>query len=281
MQPKFLVRRLSLALCIVVLFALFGVQAHPAAATSPTYVRIVDATPDAGVTSIFVDGTKLVDNVQFGTVTNYVTLPAGWHRWEVALIGKGPDAPVISQAIHCDPGEPYTIAAYGTKATGLKFVVFSDDNELVSGMTKVRVYHLASDIATVNVTAGATPIASGLTYSQGSKYAALSPGSYTFSITDTTSNALASVSTLLEANTVESIFVIGRVNATSALMVITIQAQGLPALPQTGSDPTPMVRDTPVMVPWLWIVLVLLVMGIVVGSLRPGLVRRPSKEEVS
>lgn len=230
---------------------------------------------------MFVDGIKLVDNVQFGTVTNYVTLPAGWHTWEVALIGKGPNAPVISQPIHCDPGEPYTIAAYGTKATGLKLVVFSDDNELVSGMTKVRVYHLASNLATVNVTAGATPIASGLTYPQGSKYAVLSPGSYTFNITDNTSNTLASVSRQLEANTVESIFVIGRVNATSQLQVVTIQTQGLPALPQTGSDPNPMVGDTPVIVPWLWIVLLLLVMGVVVGSLRPGLTSRPSKEEVS
>ena len=281
MQPTFLVRRIPLTLCILLLFALFGVQAHPAAATSPTYVRIVDATPDAGVTSIFVDGIKVVDNVQFGTVTNYVTLPAGWHTWEVALIGKGPNAPVISQPIHCDPGEPYTIAAYGTKATGLKLVVFSDDNELVSGMTKVRVYHLASNLASVNVTAGATLLASGLTYSQGSKYAALSPGSYTFSITDATSNTLASVSTQLEANTVESIFVIGRVNATSPFMVVTIQAQGLPALPQTGSDPHPIVGETPVMLPWLWIVLVLLVIGVVVGSLGPGLTHRPSKEEVS
>ncbi len=199
----------------------------------------------------------------------------------MALIGKGPNAPVISQVIHCDPGEPYTIAAYGTKATGLKLVLFSDDNELVSGMTKVRVYHLASDLASVSVTAGATPIVSGLTYSQGSKYVTLSPGSYTFSITDNTSNALASVSTRLEANTVESIFVIGRVNGTSQLQVVTIQTQALPALPQTGSDPHPMVRETPVMIPWLWIVLLLVVMGIVVGSLRLGLTSRPSKEEVS
>ncbi len=199
----------------------------------------------------------------------------------MALIGKGPNAPVISQVIHCDPGEPYTIAAYGTKATGLKLVLFSDDNELVSGMTKVRVYHLASDLASVSVTAGATPIVSGLTYSQGSKYVTLSPGSYTFSITDNTSNALASVSTRLEANTVESIFVIGRVNGTSQLQVVTIQTQALPALPQTSSDPHPMVRETPVMIPWLWIVLLLVVMGIVVGSLRLGLTSRPSKEEVS
>ena len=133
----------------------------------------------------------------------------------------------------------------------------------------------------MNVTAGATPIASALTYPQGSKYAVLSPGSYTFNITDNTTNTLASVSTQLEANTVESIFVIGRVNATSPLMVVTIQAQGLPALPQTGSDPHPIVGETPVMLPWLWVVLVLLVIGVVVGSLRPGLTRRPSKEEAS
>jgi len=221
---------------------------------------------------MFVDGTQFVENFQFGTVTNYVTLPAGWHKWEMALIGKGPNAPIISQMIHCDPGEPYTIAAYGTKAAGLKLVLFQDDNELVGGMTKVRVYHLASDIASVSVTAGATPIVSGLTYRQGSKYAALSPGSYTFSITNNTSNAAASVSTQLEANTVESIFVIGRVNATSQLQVVTIQTTGLPALPQTGSDPNPLGRDTPVMVPWLWMVLVLVVMGGVAGSVRTCLV---------
>ena len=63
MQPKFLVNRIPLVLCILLLFTFFGVQAHPAAATSPTYVRIVDATPDAGVISIFVDGIKVVDNV--------------------------------------------------------------------------------------------------------------------------------------------------------------------------------------------------------------------------
>jgi Domain of unknown function (DUF4397) len=282
MQPKFLGRPISLALGILVLFALFGVQAHPAAATtSPTYVRIVDATPDAGITDMFVDGTKLVANFEFGTVTSYVPIPAGRHKWEMALIGKGPNAPVISQVILCDPGEPYTIAAYGTKASGLKLGLFSDDNELVSGMTKIRVYHLAPNIGSVSVTEGATPIVSGLTYPQGSKYAALSPGSYTFSITDNTSNAVASVSTRLETNTVESIFVIGRVNATSQLQVITTQAKGVPALPQTGSDPNPVVRDTPVMVPWLWIVLVLGAIGVVVGSLRLGLTRKQSKEEVS
>jgi hypothetical protein len=287
MQPQFLVRRISLALGMLLLFALFGAQTHPAAARttspmySPTYVRIVDATPDAGITSMFVDGTQLVENFQFGTVTNYVTIPAGWHKWEMALIGKGPNAPIISQVIHCDPGEPYTIAAYGTKASGLKLVLFQDDNELVSGMTKVRVYHLAPDLAPVSVTAGATPIVSGLTYPQSSKYVALSPGSYTFSITDNTSNAATSVSTQLEANTVESIFVIGRGNATSQLQVVTIQTTGLPALPPTGSDPNPMGRETPVMIPWLWIVLVLVVMGVVVGSLRPGLTSRPSKEKVS
>jgi hypothetical protein len=36
-----------------------------------------------------------------------------------------------------------------------------------------------------------------------------------------------------------------------------------------------------VMVPWLWIVLVLGAIGVVVGSLRLGLTRKQSKEEVS
>src|SRR5258708_33177857 len=111
---------------LLVLLPLFATQAPPASAESASFVRLVNASPDVGTVDIFVDGAKFLSNAQYGSVTDYLQLPAGHHRVRVALVGKGIGASVIVQALSVQAGTAYTVAAIGTKSTGYSLKVFVD-----------------------------------------------------------------------------------------------------------------------------------------------------------
>lgn len=260
-----LVCRISLTCALLALVTFFGLSQKPVAAQSPAFVRIVHASPDVGTADVFLDGSKLLSNFQFGTVTNYAALPPGPHKVQIALIGKGIGAAVITQTLSVDPGIAYTVAALGTKSTGFSLDVFTDNNQLSTGTAKVRVYHLSPGTGTVNVTNGNSTVISGLGYPGASNYLSLQAGSYTFQVTSTQSNAtLPTVLVTLKANTVTSIFAVGVINGTPQIEFVTAQVSGLPGMPLTGSDPNPNAApgESQALSPWIWLFGVLALIGI-------------------
>ncbi len=110
-----LVRRVFLTFGLLALLLLLGIQVLPASASaeSPSFVRLANASPDVGTVDIFVDGKKFLSNAQYGSVTDYLQLPAGHHRVQVALIGKGIGASVIAQTLSVQAGTAYTVVASG------------------------------------------------------------------------------------------------------------------------------------------------------------------------
>src|SRR5260221_10521541 len=138
-----LVRRFFLKCVLPVFLPLLGPRPPPASAESASFVRLVNASPDVGTVDIFVDGAKFLSNAQYGSVTDYLQLPAGHHRMQVALIGKGINASVIVQTLSVQAGTPYTVVARGTKSTGYSLKVFVDNNLMAVGMAKVRFYDLS------------------------------------------------------------------------------------------------------------------------------------------
>src|SRR5207248_4199550 len=149
-----LVRCLFLALGIISIIAfasLFGLQRYSASAASPSFVRVIHASPEVGTADVFVDGKKLLSSFQFGAVTDYVALPAGPHKVQIALVGKGIGASAITQTLAVSPGVAYTVAAVGTKATGLSLEVFIDNNLVAPGTAKLRVYQLSPNAGSVSV----------------------------------------------------------------------------------------------------------------------------------
>src|SRR2546426_1125031 len=93
-----LVRGVVVALCALFAFlALLGTQVHPVSAASPSFVRLINASPGEGTVDVFVDGAKFLGNARFATVTDYRQLPSGQHKVELALVGKGVGAAVIVQ----------------------------------------------------------------------------------------------------------------------------------------------------------------------------------------
>src|SRR5260370_15595195 len=150
---------------------------------------MLHASPDVGAANVFLDGSKILSNFQFGTVTDYATIPPGPHKVQIALIGKGIGASVITQNLSVNPGIAYTVAALGSSNADLSLIVFTDNNLLSTGMAKLRVYHLSPDIGSVNVFEGSNMVISGLGYPEASNYLTLTAGSYTFNVTATQSNA--------------------------------------------------------------------------------------------
>ncbi len=235
--------------CITVLLALFSIPPVPTHAESMSYIRVIHASPDIGVVDVFVDGNKLLSSFQFGVVTPYVPLPAGGHNVQVALIGTGVGAAVITQKIMVSPGTPYTVAALGTKAAGFSLSVFTDNNVVSNNDAKVRVYHLSPGTGTVNVTNGSNSVVNGLSYQNASGYVDIPAGSYTLNAV--IPNKTVPISTDLKPWTITSVFAIGEVNGTPNLQFISTQVAGIPGMPGTGSDPNAVVSEnTSPLTPW-------------------------------
>lgn len=259
-----------LLLAVPVLLAIMMIQASPVAADSPAFVRIVHAAPGIGTADVFVDGTKLLSNFQFGTVTGYASIPPGPHKVQVSLIGKGIGAATLTQTLNVAPETAYTVAALGTAATGFSLEAFVDNNQLTPGMTKFRFYHLSPGTGTVNVLNGSQALIQGLNYQQASNYVAVQPGSYTLTVDSTQPTTSLPIATTLKANTVTSEFAVGLVNGTPKIQFVSSQVSGLPGLPGTGSDPNPAdVSSTPSSsFPFMDILVILALSGIAVATLR-------------
>lgn len=240
-----LVRYVVLAGSIIVALAFASLQALPASAHSArnadttAFIRVVHASPDVGTVDVFVDGNKMLSSFQYATVTGYVPLPAGQHWVQVALIGKGVGASVISQTIAVQAGQAYTVAALGTMATGFSLTVFKDDNMVVGNIAKVRVYHLSPGTGAVSVVASKGTVVNDLSYPQASNYITVTPGNYTLNVTATQANTTIPVQATLKPWTVTSVFAIGLLNSTPKLQFVAAQVNGTPGLPGTGSDPNP------------------------------------------
>ncbi len=230
-------QRVALLLGTLALIASFVLPSTSAYADSSAFVRVVHASPSAGTVDVFVDGSKLLSNFTFGSITGYVTVPAGAHKIQVAPAGKGAGAAVITQTVTVSAGIPYTVAAVGTTATGFSLAAFADNNLLSGPIAKVRVYHLSPDAGPVNVAVGGKTVITGLTYQNASGYLSVPAGAYTFDVTATQAGATVPVAATLSNGMVYSVFAVGLLKGSPSLAFKLAGVAGVPGMPGTGSDP--------------------------------------------
>ncbi len=250
---------------------LFSTSTTSAHAASVAYIRVVHAAPDVGIVDVFADGQKILSSFQFASVSPYVPLSGGAHKVQVALLGQGVDAAAMTQMISVTANNTYTVAVIGTQATGHSFKIFNDNNTVSHDNAELRIYHLSPGTAAVNVDEQNNTIIPQLSYPQASDNVSIPSGQHTFSLNDSSQNATASFTTTLKPWTVTSIFAIGLLKGNPQLRFVTSQVQGLPALPQTGSDPNAKPAAAPApnpSLPWLALTLVLMLIGVSILSWR-------------
>lgn len=223
---------------MLVSVALFSVQGHHASAESPSFVRVIHASPDIGTADVFVDGALLLSSFQFGAVTDYAAVPPGAHKVQIALVSKGINSAVLTQTLQVAPGVAYTVAATGTQSTNLALKVYIDNNRLTPNTSRLRVYQLSPDAGALNVTTPQKSLIKGVPYEIASNYLSVSPGDYHFTVTSPSSNTSRSIDATLDANKITSLFAVGLVAGNPQFAVVSAQVDGVPGLPNTGSDPT-------------------------------------------
>lgn len=249
-RPCALFTKVLLFPVLFTLLALLSTQVGYAKAPSPSFVRIIHASPFVGTADVFLDGKKLLSSFAFGAITDYAAIPPGPHKVQIALVGKGIGAAALTQTLAVSPGLAYTVAATGATVTTLALKVFIDNNFIAPGATKLRVYHLSPNVGSLDLTSNGNAIVQGITYMQASRYHVLPTGSYTFDVNATGGNTQLPISTTLKANTVTSIFVVGMLNGSPSLELVPAQVPGLPGLPGTGSNPYALPASSQPLLPW-------------------------------
>jgi Domain of unknown function (DUF4397) len=263
-----LVRRVFLPCSLLALLLFLGAQALPASAESASFVRLVNASPDVGTVDIFVDGAKFLSSAQYGSVTDYLQLPAGHHRVQVALIGKGIGAKVITQRLSVQAATAYTVAAIGTKATAFSLKVFVDNNLMASGLAKVRFYDLSVGTGSLSIATGGLAIPGALSYAQASNYLQLPARPSTFTVSASRPSFRLLDQVTLKTNTVTSIFLVGVFHGTPPLQFVHVQVKGLPSLAGTGSDPNALAMNASPFTPLAsWLLGMLALGGMIAGVL--------------
>ena len=217
-----LVRRMLLGLGVLALVVAFMGQHETgtASAWSKAFVRVVHASPAAGTVDVYVDGSKLLNDFTFGSVTGYVPVAAGSHRIQVAPDGKGRKASVIDETVSLTGGTYYTAAALGTQSSGFSLKAFVDNNWVRNDKAKVRVYHLSPDAGPVNVAVGGTTVITDLTYKHASGYLSVAPGSYTFDVTAEDYGVTIPIKAQLQEENVYSVFAVGLVKGSPSLQFV-------------------------------------------------------------
>jgi Domain of unknown function (DUF4397) len=264
---QLLVYRVPLVLGILALLLSFA--GGKVAAASPAFIRVIHASPDVGTADVFVDGKVFLSSFQFGAVTDYAPVPPGPHKVQIALVGKGIGASVITETLAVTPGLAYTVAAVGTKTAGLSLEAFIDNNVVSGNAAKVRVYQLSPDAGSISVSKGSAMLLNNLPYKQASSYLTVPAASTALSFSGGSLSSPLPWSESLKANTVTSIFSVGLVKGTPAIQIVSTSASGTPSMPGTGSDPNAtQSQGSQGVSPWVWGMLIIVMVGL--GTLSVG-----------
>ncbi len=125
--------------------------AAPASAADEARVRVLHASPDAPNVDVHLDG-ALVDalaDVPFGTISDYLTIPAGSHQVQVYATGTT-DSPVIDAELDFETGSATTVAATNAVAE-IEAQVLVDAPAADADGAQVRVVHFSADAPAIDV----------------------------------------------------------------------------------------------------------------------------------
>jgi hypothetical protein len=163
--------------------------ASPAAAAGGGYVRLAHLVPDKIACDMYLqlhsvtgDVVKYLPSVKYGTISDYVMVPAG--TYAVAMRGPGADAkskPVLSTALTVVDGHAYTVGRMGSPEHA-EARIFEDDRTLPGGdQAKLRVVQAAQRTLDVAVANGPV-IAKDVAFTTATAYQGIDPGTKTLRV---------------------------------------------------------------------------------------------------
>ncbi|WP_229120612.1 DUF4397 domain-containing protein [Halapricum desulfuricans] len=205
-------------------------------------LRVAHMSPNAPNVDVYVDGNAVLEDVAFGAVSGYLSVPAGDHDVTITAAGD-PDTEVFTGTVSVEGDTDYTISASGELGDDgdrpFQPLVFDDDNsELDDETARLKVIHASPDAPAVDITAngGAVTLFDGVGYGQ-SGTVDIEAGTYTVEIRgdteDNDGDIVASYELTLESGTVYTAFAAGYLtpddepaNTPFDLLVATVDGRG-------------------------------------------------------
>lgn len=232
---------------MVVLGALLAAMIVPTASaqSGQAMVRVIHASPDAPAVDVFVDGNRVLTNVPFFTASDYLPLPAGEHRFQVAPTGQSASAAVIDATATVEAGRAYSVAATGLVANITATITNDNLAAPAAGKAHVRVYHFSPDAPAVDIKVANGPtLISNLAFPSASDYLPVDAGSYNIQVTPTGQSTVVIdlPNTALEAGRIYDVFANGQVGNNTLKATVATPAPmtaGAPStLPVTSGEST-------------------------------------------
>jgi hypothetical protein len=148
-------------------------------------VRVLHGSGDAPAVDIYADGSLIGEDLAYGNITPYLTVPGGTYQIQVvpagATLEEGPV--VIDAPLTFDAGTLTTVAATGSLASGIVTQVIPDAPAPSADGTQVRVVHLGFDAPSVDIAVdGGDVVVPGLEYPIATDYLDLPAGEYDLEI---------------------------------------------------------------------------------------------------
>lgn len=149
----FAIRRPLFAMSLALLAALVFTPLASAAGGQGK-VRVFHNSPDTPAVDIWVEGTKILSDVDYGTLSDYLELDSGRYAVEVKVApSDADDAAALSADLRVGRS-PLTVAAIGSLAgdgEGLRLSVLRDASSAWTRWSKLRVAHTSPDAPAVDV----------------------------------------------------------------------------------------------------------------------------------
>lgn len=179
-------------------------------------VRIVHAVPDAPAVDVAIDDESVLENVTFGTASDYLSVDTGERR--VTIVAANDSEMVYyDETLPIQPGT-YTLAAAGEVGDDadepFRPVILLDEGEAPDGNESlVRLAHLAPDAPAVDVTVAETDetLFENVSFANSSAYRSVPAGNYTLEVrpTDGEADPIATVNGTLDNATAVTAFAVG------------------------------------------------------------------------
>jgi Domain of unknown function (DUF4397) len=211
------------------------IAASPVAAADNAKVRVLHASPDAPAVDVYVNGEKVgapLADLEFGDLSEYVSLPAGTYDIKVCAAADPSVCPIDASGIALTGGTHYTIAATNVLAS-IEAQVITDAPAPTNSKTQVRVVHFSADTPAVDVLTqdGSAKVVESLAYPDATDYLTLDPGSYDLKVCAAADNTVCPLdppSLDLASGHSYSVFAIGSLDGGTLTAAVGVDAVKAP-----------------------------------------------------
>jgi hypothetical protein len=192
-------------------------------------IRVLHGAGDAPAVDVYAGGDRVIEGLEYASVTDYLEVPSGEYRIQVVPAGATLDeGPVVIDAnLAFDPGTMTTVAATGSLATEIIPQVLADTPAPSGEGAQVRVVHYSFDAPAVDIAPdGADAIITDLAFPNDTGYVDLPAGTYDLEIrpAGTTDVAFDIDEVTFDPGTSYSVFAVGGLADSSFTVVPAVDA---------------------------------------------------------